>query len=702
MAQLTWRDVAAPDFSPAMEGYRSFSNLLGNAFSGLKQSVGEFDRSNTEDLNKAIMLDLMKVQDPTAAKDYATSHLNGVDPTKIDASTLAAIGARPQALLEQQKGFRTSRLADAQDAAAPIARQALTLAADGKHAEAQALLAQLPKDLGLGDISSVLSGVQGAERGQVGIAGDILRNTGQELRNKSDQREYNWSGEAHDLSQKADDIAGKIAASASDIYDADAQLNKLGLDGRTYNAVKARLGMPMISDYSAIAGGGGLGAPTGSNTTPFDTVLGNGKYGQPPAPLSSMSVGDAISFGEKVLIPNSKAAGVGTDSRGTVGSSAMGAYQITKSTLEQYAPSVLGSNWRNEKMTPQNQDKIAEAIFNANKGSAAALAGQWASLTKAEAEQVRKMPWEQARQHIAAGETGAAPDALTLALGGSVTAQGRRNADLQRNAGTLGDNFLTAYKDNSVTADVAAKLAGSTFKGGSPPFIAEKIDQVISQARQAGVTINPALAGEILKESTTSSWASRNLPGWTPFVGSVGNGFQIDSGKVSQLIKSVANGDLDKTIVGNDNAALHDQQQGLAQQQYNIALQRYNQARAAASQGKPVNLAQFQSDLAKASLGLQAVQQGNANNPGVASYGHPDVPAPVQAPPAPRPIARTTPAPGNARVVSAAPASSREAAYAAYGATLRPKPAPVGRQLTPAEANQAWGAAALTRYLKQQ
>lgn len=93
-------------------------------------------------------------------------------------------------------------------------------------------------------------------------------------------------------------------------------------------------------------------------------------------------------------------------------SSAAGIYQITGQTLrgrnEQngYAEKVFGPNWRNVEWTADAQDKIAEAIFNDHKYSAEALQGQWVSLTPAEAERVRKLPWSQARNIIAAGESG--------------------------------------------------------------------------------------------------------------------------------------------------------------------------------------------------------------------------------------------------------------------------------------------------------
>lgn len=87
-------------------------------------------------------------------------------------------------------------------------------------------------------------------------------------------------------------------------------------------------------------------------------------------------------------------------------SSAMGTLQIVGSTLRSYAPKVFGKNWQNQPFNERTQDAIGREIFNDHRGSAQALRSQWVSLSLAEAERVRKMPWEQARIYIAAGESG--------------------------------------------------------------------------------------------------------------------------------------------------------------------------------------------------------------------------------------------------------------------------------------------------------
>lgn len=94
-----------------------------------------------------------------------------------------------------------------------------------------------------------------------------------------------------------------------------------------------------------------------------------------------------------------------------VKSSAAGDFQIVGDTMRRYAPKVLGPDWRSQPFNSATQDRVAEGIFVDNRGSAAALRKQWVSLSMAEAERIRHLPWAQARLAILAGESsgGSAP-----------------------------------------------------------------------------------------------------------------------------------------------------------------------------------------------------------------------------------------------------------------------------------------------------
>lgn len=147
-------------------------------------------------------------------------------------------------------------------------------------------------------------------------------------------------------------------------------------------------------------------------TNAYDVVLGNGKYGTPDKPLTSMTIGEAQDFGRSVLQKNSAADGVGKINGKVVGSSAMGAFQFVASTLEKVAPKVLGADWKNVKFTPEVQDRLAEYLFNQTKDGN--LKAQWESLPDSRPGAYANVPWSEMRHIIAKGESGPLGDTSAI------------------------------------------------------------------------------------------------------------------------------------------------------------------------------------------------------------------------------------------------------------------------------------------------
>lgn len=158
--------------------------------------------------------------------------------------------------------------------------------------------------------------------------------------------------------------------------------------------------------------------------------------------------------------------------RAGASSSAMGTYQITGETMRDFAPRVFGANWRNQPFTPEAQERLAEAIFNSAKGSAQALSGRWASLTLAEAERVRRMPWSQARVEIARGESG-----------GSVA--GSRNRQAIVEGGAEIDMPATIERINARTdltfAEKQARIAAATRRHSADRQARAEVEETIRE-----------------------------------------------------------------------------------------------------------------------------------------------------------------------------------------------------------------------------
>ena len=112
---------------------------------------------------------------------------------------------------------------------------------------------------------------------------------------------------------------------------------------------------------------------------PYNSVYGSGKYGNIEGGLTSRTLGDVQDFQRNTLIPatRGKIAGVAPN----MGTGAVGAYQFTHGTLGSVAPQVFGKDWRNVPFNQENQDKMARALYEQNRGSDTNLARQWASFS---------------------------------------------------------------------------------------------------------------------------------------------------------------------------------------------------------------------------------------------------------------------------------------------------------------------------------
>jgi hypothetical protein len=135
------------------------------------------------------------------------------------------------------------------------------------------------------------------------------------------------------------------------------------------------------------------GAPGQGNTA--DVVYGFGEFGLPPKPISQSTIGEVQDFQRNTLIPKTRGkVGAGPNK----GTGAVGTYQFTYDTLKEYAPKVLGSNWRNTPFTADVQEQLAKALYeDRKKGN---LKDTWAGLPNNRPGQYANVPWENVRDDI--------------------------------------------------------------------------------------------------------------------------------------------------------------------------------------------------------------------------------------------------------------------------------------------------------------
>lgn len=153
-----------------------------------------------------------------------------------------------------------------------------------------------------------------------------------------------------------------------------------------------------------------MGAPGRGNTA--DVVYGFGKFGSPDKPLSTMRIGDVQRFQRQLIDKTRGKIGAGPDK----GTGAVGTYQIVYGTLKDYAPKVLGPNWREKTFTADVQEQIARAIYEDVKGGD--LKKTWAGLPSNRPGQYANVPWEQVRDKIIRVESGGGPRRTPTSGGG--------------------------------------------------------------------------------------------------------------------------------------------------------------------------------------------------------------------------------------------------------------------------------------------
>lgn len=574
---LTWRDVTAPDFRTALQGFGQFNELLNNALGGAQKIVTDWDAQKTTDASKQFILDALGKYDTPEA--YAAAQKDGtltagIDPRRINDDALKFIINRPNDLLNQEAtklsnasvrqetdirgkefGWKTADR-NAIEAAKPFAFQMLqTVSQPGKNggtpteAEISQRMSTLMSDPKFASAVSQLSpdaqanlfkNPQEVLKGALGIKQERQ----QIVTNDFNMEKGRWEFEAA-KADRADQLAGAAAAQAviqgggSDIETARSILSGMNLSPGAFAVAMSNIGGTYGNIYSPASY-----APTpavgGGTADGWNVAVGGSQL-----PASVKTMGDAFDYGRAVLIPQTRnRADLGLAGTGK-GSSAVGGYQITSGTMTEFGPKVFGENWRSVQWNPQNQDRMAKAIFESTGGDPQALKGRWTSLRKYSDAQLRGKSWEQLRPLILDGESGAS---VGLIMGQYDGISGAETVS-QQNTKMGTEKWMKGLTDTSEPIDVAGALRTGPMKNVPEPWITANIAKIV---RDSGGRINAAQAGSILKRAMTKEAGADQIFGILPNRLTrgdsrdinLGNGYRINWAQVDE---EVNNGKTGKT-----------------------------------------------------------------------------------------------------------------------------------------------------------
>lgn len=678
MSILTWRDVAAPDFSSSLAGVRTASQMFNDALSSAQSGLNTYDKSQTDKASNAIMLAAMGARDP--ATFDPTAYTAGVDPRRINADTLNFLANRRSTLLNQahealantelsntidkdQYEFgRTKDANAAMDAADPILRKAAMISASGPdgEAKAQAFLA-LPENapvlakLHASQLTDAIKSTQGLTEGELNLDSKRTSNDSSALAYQKDK--VNWQD-----SRDVDRVIASVLPHVIDAAGADRYLNehpdllkgvsptaeltlREGLrtrlgggasgpgGGGASSGVTPTAGGPAVPALNAealanlnfdqvknnIIAGEGTDHLGGYDAIAYNTANGGNAAGvKAPKPVSQMSLGELYNWQRGSMRPMTK----GQRGSGDIGSTGVGAYQLESDTMRQAAQALFGDKWQDQKFTPQVQDQLARQVFDSSKSNPALFGNQWAYT----------------KQLVQQGNYQARTTGINTTIGNNMM------GDVNR---PITKDFLQGWDDQTSDYEVARSLTGAgdpKTGGGAGPLAGAGVDTVLSKIQEIKQKygVNAAVAGAIINRSVRPLRLSDELDILHPFLGqhvrwggSLGGhygGMTLDEDRIQQQ------GNLFKDGKGVRDSAIAQQQQEQAQQSVAQAQALYDSARAAyvnaanvaATQKKDIDLRPYLENMQKAQSMLNATQQYGAQ---IAVDGQHN-PAPPPPPPA--------------------------------------------------------------------
>ena len=326
MAQLTWRNVDAPNMSSSMQGIGIASNLLSNATDSMTRGLESFGRAQQQRADNSALQSALQYTDPAAYQEALKSGaiLGGVDTAQMSRGAMASLGDRSGQLINnagnQQRqdiaGYTFDRT-KGQNANTDAARQSV-----GQYYSAQQNGSQSDVSRILQENAGVLGNMTPEEQAALyttggGLRGKTLNNAGQEILNTGYGLDNTGKGIANSRAllgaysdrQSAEDqravtsIMNDITGSVMPGDSTGAlTIAESSLGGLSPNGV-AMLRQAVEQSYKGAYSSSGSGSTPTVNANPYDAVFGNGKYGAPAKPLSQMTIGEVQDFGANTLIP---------------------------------------------------------------------------------------------------------------------------------------------------------------------------------------------------------------------------------------------------------------------------------------------------------------------------------------------------------------------------------------------------------------
>lgn len=625
--QLTWRNVDAPNFSNSLDGYRLASQLLGNAVDSARGMVGGYTAANAQAADRAILNRALGIQDSAAFQaGLADGSIVGPDLANASLDTLRGLDGRVSTLLNrdvtrqgfEQTGYENARGRETNaltDAAASDIAQARLFARTNDQSSLNNLLASSPtlRALRPNQLADLMTGA------------DNLASSNQTRRSN----DASFSRGQYEFGRQVQDNADSDAAQA-------ALLGVLRSSGSTSQAQAAVEGMADRLSPGAlsrvISGAGRAGYPL------YGPVIGgsgsSGGSGRGSNALSVMTGGAALPDTVKTL--GDFVSGKSSLLKGNPQGTATGLYQITADTVADFGPRVLGSDWRNADIRdPQVQDRLAEGIWNTVRDNPTAMRGRWASLSPAEAEQLKGSTWSAVRDTLSQKESGSrateileqAANRVSNNLGGNTASQLIAERAGQNQAVGIFPELNQLQSSRITAAEAVTNLVKDGPLAGSDR--GEVLDQINWIVRNSRNRINPAMAAEMISRNVESNnnpvyqgisrlgnLLGRVIDNRIPMTSNSSDGVRIDNEGVQRMMQDYLNGSTSTQAQAQMTLGASNELVQAAQAAYNSADSEYRAMVNAAKTrpGLQGTLAEYKQRRDDAEQALRQVSQSVVNN----------------------------------------------------------------------------------------
>lgn len=500
MTVLTWRDTAQTDFGDANALFRTGADSVNKGFATLQATLGDIERRGTEKADNAVLANLLQYNDPTKLRRANEQGvlLAGINPAMISSKTYETLLGRAatldkdiefanQAEANQNARVRNEETQQFLDKNRGLINGYRTFMDAGRRDLAEGLIADHPEL------------AQGMRTGAYATMLDDAAKTYSTRQNQnSDKFSYDTSVLSYEEGRKLEELNADIGANGLDAIDQYAYIrdNQPALIQKYGQNVVARAMNRLAGNRDLGAGGvgGGAGGGTGiGGRNLYDVILGDRGAGQNeygfalPKPATQMTIGEIYDYQRNVMVPETAKRGVG----GGQGSSAVGAYQIVSKTMERIAPQVLGANWRNIQFTPEVQDKLGKALFDA-RPVGGDLHDEWEGLPKGTIK-TKDMTWDTMKNKITQNESGGIADPRGA---GVVASSFNRNVAMADQTLGAAQAIQAAYSDTRGPREIANDLVAKNpaWKGADVNNVARLIEKYQAKFPKA----NAAVVGTII------------------------------------------------------------------------------------------------------------------------------------------------------------------------------------------------------------